>query len=1021
MNYGQVNGMESMGMTVRLIQALNATDDLQDLIKTVVSLIQEWLHCEGVGIRLRTDNDYPYYEAHGFPPEFIEQENYLCSFDAQGRRLCDDTGQPLLECMCGNVLCSRFDPSKPFFTPQGSFWCNSTSQLLLTLSPKERQMFSRGRCITAGYESLALIPLRTGKKMFGLLQLNDHRPDQFNYEKIILLEKFAENVALVISQRQLQKALKENEEKYRVLFECAADAILILGFDKRILAVNQVACDRYDYSESEMLMMYIDQVVTAAESQIIPQQIEHLIWKGHYKFETIHQRKGGSLIPTEVNARRITWNGKPAIIGICRDITERKQALEALKYSESLYHGLVETSQDLIWQCDQNGRYVYLNPAWESVFGYKVEEMLGKEFYFFQTPEMAERDKKEFFRILQFGLVKGWETVHIGKHGNEIHLVFNAKSWTNSAGEVLGTCGTAYDVTERKHAEAVTLARLRLSEGAINWTLDELIQNILDEAERLSKSTIGFFHFVEADQQTLLLQTWSTNTIKTQCTAEGKGQHYSVDKAGVWVDCLHQRRPVIHNDYASLPHRKGLPSGHAPVIRELVVPVIRNNLVMAILGVGNKPTSYNNHDLEVLSSLSNHAWDIVQRKRSEEEKERLEAQNRQLQKNESLGRMAGAIAHHFNNKLQSVMMSLDMAIRQLPKHVLNEFLMDAMHATCQAAEVSSLMLTYLGQTHSVFEPLDFTEICKKALFLTRISIPRHISLETNFPVPGPVINGDANQIQQVLVNLVTNAWESYGKDTQGNVSLRISNVSLKDIPSKNRFPIGAHLADQNFACLEIKDSGCGIADAEIDQLFDPFYSSKFTGRGLGLPVALGIIKAHSGVITVETEGGRGSVFSVFLPIIKVETARKSDITITSSKFTSTFRDNTILLVDDEATLRKAVASAIKCIGFEVLTASDGNEAVNIFKNNLDTIQLVLCDLTMPKMDGWQTISALRKLQPNIPIILTSGYDEAQVMTDDSPERPQAFLRKPYDFQILNREITRVLSQHQANKNPGPPI
>jgi signal transduction histidine kinase/GAF domain-containing protein len=171
---------------------------------------------------------------------------------------------------------------------------------------------------------------------------------------------------------------------------------------------------------------------------------------------------------------------------------------------------------------------------------------------------------------------------------------------------------------ERKRIEDIRQARLRLLEFANSHSMDELLTATLDEIEALTGSTIGFYHFLGSDQKTLSLQNWSTNTLKNMCTAAGKGSHYAIAQAGVWVDCVGERRPVIHNDYASLPHRKGMPEGHAPVIREVVVPIFRGNLIKAIIGVGNKPTNYNGSDIEIVSQLGDLSWDVAERKRAEE-------------------------------------------------------------------------------------------------------------------------------------------------------------------------------------------------------------------------------------------------------------------------------------------------------------------------------------------------------------------------------------------------------------------
>jgi len=173
-------------------------------------------------------------------------------------------------------------------------------------------------------------------------------------------------------------------------------------------------------------------------------------------------------------------------------------------------------------------------------------------------------------------------------------------------------------ITEREQVESILQVRLRLRQLADTRTVDELLQATLDEIEALTGSTIGFFHFLEADQETLSLQTWSTNTLHHMCKAEGKGSHYSVEQAGVWADCIRQRQAIIHNDYASLAHRKGLPEGHAAIIREITVPILRDQKVVAILGMGNKPTDFSTDDLELVSTLADFAWDIISRKRGED-------------------------------------------------------------------------------------------------------------------------------------------------------------------------------------------------------------------------------------------------------------------------------------------------------------------------------------------------------------------------------------------------------------------
>ena len=189
---------------------------------------------------------------------------------------------------------------------------------------------------------------------------------------------------------------------------------------------------------------------------------------------------------------------------------------------------------------------------------------------------------------------------------------------TDEKGEAFRLDGVMSDITERKQSEEITRIRLSLIEYAGTHSVDELLTRALDEVGALVDSPIGFFHFVDADQKNLTLQQWSTATLEKFCKTRSKGTHYPIDQAGVWVECVHARKPVIHNDYASLPNRKGLPEGHAEVMRELVVPVMRDNCVVAILGVGNKPSDYTDQDVAMVTFISDVTWEVLKRKQAEE-------------------------------------------------------------------------------------------------------------------------------------------------------------------------------------------------------------------------------------------------------------------------------------------------------------------------------------------------------------------------------------------------------------------
>ncbi len=292
----------------------------------------------------------------------------------------------------------------------------------------------------------------------------------------------------------------------------------------------------------------------------------------------------------------------------------RKQIVASVPHNTSteLYQVLFEQAADGIFIADAQGCFTEVNRRGCEMLGYTREEMLALSIEDLIPAEDLARDP------LRLGDFRTGKTVLKErrlrtKYGHLLPVEINARML--SGGSLLGM---VRDITEHKRVQSIMQARLRLLEFASSHSMDELLTATLDEIEALTGSTIGFYHFLEADQKTLSLQNWSTNTLKNMCTAEGKGCHYDVAQAGVWVDCVYERRPVIHNDYASLPHRKGLPEGHAPVVREVVVPIFRGNLIKAIIGVGNKSTHYNESDIEIVSQLGDLSWDIAERKRAEE-------------------------------------------------------------------------------------------------------------------------------------------------------------------------------------------------------------------------------------------------------------------------------------------------------------------------------------------------------------------------------------------------------------------
>ncbi len=396
--------------------------------------------------------------------------------------------------------------------------------------------------------------------------------------------------------------------------------------------------------------------------------------------------------------------------------------------------------------------------------------------------------------------------------------------------------------------------------------------------------------------------------------------------------------------------------------------------------------------------------DITERKKGEEQAIRL-------QKAESLKRMAGAIAHHFNNQLTVVMGNLELTLDELPTDAKNRpNLVAAMQAAIRASEISGLMLTYLGQGIGRSQKIDLSEACRQNLPILEAAMPQGIILQTELLVPGPVILANPAQLQTLLLHLLNNGAEALAEH-EGTVLLATGIVQANALQEVFMMPRDWQPGAASYAFLEVTDSGCGIDTADMEKLFDPFYSTKFTGRGLGLPVVLGLVKAWDGAISVLSRKGRGSTFRVFLPLCKEEIPVRAPA---MDKGPDWEQEGFVLLVDDQHDVREMGKAMLKRLGYASLSAADGNEALVLLRQHPGMIRCAITDLSMPGMDGWQTISALRKIQPDLPAILSSGYEESEVMGQEDKEHPLVFLHKPYTM----TELHNALRQSIQDTRPG---
>ena len=429
----------------------------------------------------------------------------------------------------------------------------------------------------------------------------------------------------VTESKRAEEALRESENRYRQLFEAESDAVfLIENKTGRILEANSAASAMHGYSRQELLAMKNTDLSAEPEdtrqvtrtSPLVSDQVVSIPLR-------LHRTKDGTIFPVEITGRFFVWQGRPVHIAAIRDITKRKQAEEALARQEAELRATLYGIGDAVIATDIEGRVARMNPASEQLTGWTEAEAVGQpldEVFCIINEETRCRVENPVACVLREAKTTGLanHTLLISKDGREIPIADSAAPIFDPQGNISGVVLLFRDQTEERLIRRFMETRLSLIEYAASHTHGELLTRALDEVGAFVDSPIGFYHFVEPDQKTLSLQQWSTRTLEEFCQAEGHELHYGLDQAGVWVDCVYEKKPVIHNDYAALPHKKGMPEGHAEVIRELVVPVMRDSKVVAILGVGNKPTEYTQKDVEIVSYLADVTWEIARQKRAEE-------------------------------------------------------------------------------------------------------------------------------------------------------------------------------------------------------------------------------------------------------------------------------------------------------------------------------------------------------------------------------------------------------------------
>ncbi len=656
---------------------------------------------------------------------------------------------------------------------------------------------------------------------------------------------------------------------------------------------------------------------------------------------------------------------------------------------------------------DVHGKVELVNAAAQRITGWPQEDALGRplsQIFCLINEESRQLVEDPVSRVISENRVGPGAKNHLllTRDGREIPIADSGAPIRGEGGNIIGVVVIFRDQSAKRLASKISAARLSLIEYATDHNLDQLLTRALDLIGEIAQSPIGFFHFVEPDQTTLSLQQWSTRTLQEFCRTDGKGTHYDIDQAGIWVDCVREKKTVIHNDYSALTEKKGLPSGHVRVVRELVVPVMRDGQIKAILGVGNKEGDYTEKDAEIVTYLADVTWDIVGQKQADSERERLSHQLHQAQKMETIGRLAGGVAHDFNNMLSVIIGCTQMALTKVDQVApLHQDLQEILDAGKRSADITRQLLAFARKQAIAPLVLDINAVIEGMLKMLRRLIGEDIHLVWKPKVDAWSVKMDPAQIDQILANLCINARDAI-TDT-GKITIETGNVVF------DQKYCADHLGfvPGHFFFLAVSDDGKGMDKETIGNIFEPFFTTKELGRGtgLGLATVFGIVKQNDGFINVYSEPEAGSTFKIYLPRYlngtAVESPRQMEQDLVG-------KGEMVLVVEDENAILRLAENLLKELNYQVLTTQSPAEALTLAARHAAAIDLLITDVVMPEMNGRELSERIRAFCPNLKHLFMSGYTANVIAHHGVLDVGVPFLAKPFSKEDMAAKVREAL-------------
>ncbi len=675
----------------------------------------------------------------------------------------------------------------------------------------------------------------------------------------------------------LEMEVQDRQENLHSFFNTMTDMVFVARPDGTLIHTNASVSRLLGYTPDELASMHILDCHRPGD-RCEAKRIMNEMFRGQREICPLPlAAKDGKTIPVETRVWFGKWGGDPCLFGISKNLSAEQEAHQRF---ERLFRS---NPAPMAVTSLPERRFGDVNESFLKTLGYEKSEIIGRtsaELCLFSDQEQQNAVAKAFE---EKGRVVGMELQVRCKDGSLRNGLFSGEMIQNQGRDYFLT--VMVDITEREAAlqdlrRRITLERLIGKTAAdLAGASGENVDAAIDRAMQslglfMDADRVYIFQIKEENDRVSNTHEWCNEGIEPQIA---RLKNISLKTELPYFAERILKREAFHvPDVELLPDEARLEQAHfqAQGIQSMMVfPIEASGNLLGFFGFDfvGRPRVWVEDDQSLLRFMGNTIGYVIQRIQSEARRAVLEHRLHQVEKTESLSRMAGAVAHHFNNMLTGVLGNLELARMDVPQeNPIGKTLERAHHSGLRAAELSRLMLTLLGQTVSNPIPMDLAETCLSHLAGLKAVIPGCVGMTTDISAPGPVIKADPVQVGQILDSLLTNGWEAIG-DREGKTQVSVSTAKMEEIAETHRFPLNWQASTATYACLSVTDNGTGMEGGTIDRIFDPFYTDKFTGRGLGLPVALGIVKSFGGCITVKSEPGRGSVLRVYFPLFFEQT------------------------------------------------------------------------------------------------------------------------------------------------------